>query len=204
MNKLLILLCLMAPLAMSAQTVNEIFRTMPSEMFPGFTEANKTMLLVDTGHTVVPYALGQVAKEVHTADYLRIKTSDIGTLQLKLLPLTTDSIVVCIIRTVCAPACDSHIAFYTPDWVELDAKNLFPTISKEIFYDYSQKNSDNYKYAVSLPDISPIAAEFADGSTDLTLKLDVETHLSDNDRAAVNPFLTNNPVTLRWQNGSFR
>jgi hypothetical protein len=79
----------------------------------GVSEGNKTMLLVDSGKTTVPYALGEIKKLEQSSDYLKIKTSDAGTTQLKMLPVAKDSSIVCIIKTVCAEACDSHISFYT-------------------------------------------------------------------------------------------
>lgn len=202
MRKTVLFISFLLSATIYAQDIGDVFKSMPSEMLPGFTDANKTMLLVDTGKTVVPYALGEIEKLSHTNDYLIINTSDIGTMQLKLLP-TADSSVVCVIRTVCAKACDSNIRFFTTDWQEVDSKTILPEISKEIFFDSSQKNSDKYKYALSLPDISPISAEFVNGKDDLTLRFDAKTYLSAEFYEEVKPFLKSETVLLSWHNGKF-
>ena len=203
MKKALVYIFLFISVTLSAQNIGDIFKQMPTNMLPGFTEANKTMLLVDTGKTVVPYALGEIEKQVQTNDFLKLKTSAVGTIQLKLLPIAEDSSIICVIRTVCAKACDSYIAFFSTDWKELDKNNFLPTISKEIFFDSSQKNSDKYKYAVSLSDISPISAEFVNEQEDLTLKLNIEVCLSKDDFEEAKPFLKNESLVLKWNNNRF-
>lgn len=203
MKKLFIYIFLSLSITAQAQSISDVFKQMPADMLPGFTDANKTMLLVDTGTTVVPYALGEMEKEFQTSDYLKLKTSEVGTLQLKLLPIASDSSVVCVIRTVCASACDSHISFFTTDWEKLDGNDFLPIISKEIFFDSSQKDSDKYKYAVSLPDVSPISAEFVGRQNDLTLHFDAETYLSPVIFEEVKPFLKNESVVLKWNNIRF-
>lgn len=203
MKKLLVYIFLLLSVTAYSQSIGNIFKRMPADMLPGFTDANKTMLLVDTGKTVVPYALGEIVKDFQTDDYLKLKTSDVGTIQLKLLPITADSSIVCVIRTVCASACDSHITFFTTEWEDLKSNDFLPVISKEIFFDSSQKNSDKYKYAVSLPDISPISAEFVRGQKDLTLKFDVETYLSSEVFEEIKPLLKSESVILKWNNKQF-
>jgi hypothetical protein len=153
---LLLLLLLMISSIAFAQNAGSLFKSMPSELLPGVTEGNKTMLLVDSGKTVVPYTLGEIQKMAQSDDYLLIKTSDAGTMQLKLLPMSNDSMIVCLINTVCAGVCDSHISFFTTHLEKLDSGAFLPEISAEIFFNSSLKKSENEKYALSLQDIYPI------------------------------------------------
>ena len=48
------------------QTINELFKSMPSQYLPAFSEANKTMLLVDSSLSVIPYSLGQIERLEYT------------------------------------------------------------------------------------------------------------------------------------------
>ena len=177
---------------------------MPSELLPGVSEGNKTMLLVDSSYTTVPYPLGDVSKIADSDDFLHIRTSAAGDLQLKVLPLSDDSLVVCLIQTVCAGVCDSRITFYTSAWQEVDQRQFLPQLTKDFFFDSSKNNSDNYKYAVSLPDIYPISARFTKTGTDLTLKLHYKERLTEDQIAAFTPYLKGDTLLLKWKNGSFR
>ena len=195
---------LLLSLPTKAQTMGELFKTMPTDLLPGISEGNKTMLLVDSGQTAVPYALGEIRKLAQKADYLKIKTSEVGTTQWKLLPVGNDSTIVCMIKTVCAEACDSHITFYTTKWQKISSENLLPEFSSEIFFDSSKKKGENYKYAVSLQLSNPIAAEFDESGTDLKLTLDYKTFLTGEQIAEIQPFLKSDTIVLKWKNNAFR
>ncbi|MDI9605133.1 MAG: DUF3256 family protein [Bacteroidota bacterium] len=203
MKAILLLLLCFTTLA-NGQTMGDLFKAMPSELLPGLSDGNKTMLLVDTGQTSVPYALGEVKKRVHNDDHLLIQTSNVGTIELKLLPVAQDSIIICVIRTVCAQACDSRIDFYTTGWEKIDDSTLLPPINREIFFDSSQKERENYKYAVSLPGIYPVLAKFSDNGTDLLLAFDFKEHLDEQQIAEVLPFLKSDTIVLKWDRVSFK
>ena len=204
MHHLILLFFLSLSTIVEAQQVGDLFKAMPPELLPGVSEGNKTMLLVDSGKTTVPYPLGEIVKEAYGNDYLRLQTSKIGTLQLKLLPVSEDSVVVCLIKTVCGNVCDSHISFYTSEWKKLDKEAFLPTISAEIFLNSSQKKSKNDKYAVSLPDIYPISATFNETETDLTLTFHYKERLAEEQIQQLEPLLKGDSLVLTWKNGSFR
>ena len=204
MHHLILLFFLSLSTIVEAQQVGDLFKAMPPELLPGVSEGNKTMLLVDSGKTTVPYTLGEIVKEAYGNDYLRLQTSKIGTLQLKLLPVSEDSVVVCLIKTVCGNVCDSHISFYTSEWKKLGKEAFLPTISAEIFLNSSQKKSKNDKYAVSLPDIYPISATFNETGTDLTLTFHYKERLSEEQIQQLEPLLKGDSLVLTWKNGSFR
>ena len=187
-----------------SQNVGELFKSMPSELLPGVAESTKTLLLVDSGVITVPYALGEIKKLKQSSDYLKIKTSDAGTTQLKLLTIEKDSSIVCIIKTVCTEACDSHISFYTTEWKKIENNRFLPEISSEIFFDSSKKEMENYKYAVSLHHIYPISAAFSENGSDLTLTFNYKTLLTDDQAAEIKPFLKSDIVALKWENALFR
>lgn len=187
-----------------AQTVGDLFKSIPVELLPGVSEGNKTMLLVDTGKTTVPYPLGEIQKVAQSDDYLQIKTSDIGTTQLKLLPVSGDSVIVCLIKTVCGDVCDSNLSFYTTGWKKLNSEAFLPEFSAEIFFNSSPKMPENDKYAVSLPDIYPISAAFNEKGTDLTLMFHYKDRLTKEQIEELKPLLKSDSVVLTWNNASFR
>ncbi|MDO5523012.1 MAG: DUF3256 family protein [Bacteroidia bacterium] len=204
MKKTLLLLLIFVSASAFSQKIDDVFKSMPNHIVPGLTDGNRTMFLVDTGQTAIPYPLGEIQKLAYSPDFLKIRTSEIGFTQIKLLPLVNNTQIICVIKTVCGNACDSHINFYSTEWVELNADTLLPYISAESFFDSSKKNSDNYKFAVSLPDIYPISAEFENGSNSLTFKLDLEKYLSAEQRAEIEPFIKTETITLNWDKTSFK
>lgn len=185
-----------------SQNINEIFKNMPDEFVPGLSEADRTILLADNKTGSIPYALGKVTKEENSDSYLRLRTSDIGTLQLKLLPSNQYKKVICVIKTVCGKACDSQIEFYTQHWKPLSKTNFLPTIKKDLFFKNPINAADNYK--VNLLDISPISAAFLNNSDNLTLVLDYQSYLSPENSGKFKTILKQEAITLHWDNNRFQ
>jgi hypothetical protein len=186
------------------QTISDVFKTMPTSFLSGSFESNRRVLLADTIGTTVSTTLGEITKLDYSDNFLEIRTSAVGTTQIKLLPINTDSVIICLVRTVCGPACDSHISFYTTEWEKLETRMFLPEISAKNFFNSSQKNSENYKYAVSLSDVLPISAQFNGRNTDIELMLNYKQHLSASAIAEMTPFLKTGSIVLQWRNGKFQ
>lgn len=124
-----LLLALWMPLWLPAQTMKDVFLAMPDTLLPALT-ANDRADFVDflDSHmrAQVKNRLGQPSEMLAlTADYLLLQTSAAATMQLKLLPLTDSTRVVCCVRTYAGPAADSQLMFYTPQWQPLSSDGLF-------------------------------------------------------------------------------
>ena len=206
MNKYILPFFLLLSFTIQGQSIGDIFKMMPNEILPGVSEGNKTMLIVDSANTSVPYIFGEIKKVSHGNDYLKIETSELGNIQLKLLPISSDSMVLSVINTVCggtnASVCNSIIKFYTTNWEKLDNDLFISALSPELFMDSSKKDSDNYKYALSLPDIYPISATFSETSTDLKLVFHYKERLTGLQLKEFEPYLSNDTVVLEWD-GTF-
>jgi hypothetical protein len=186
------------------QKIDDVFKTMPDSILPGLSGDNKIMMLMDTGKTVIPYQLGAFEKLSHRDSYLNIRSSEVGTTQIKLLTLINNSKIVCVVKTVCSAVCDSQIAFYSTAWEKLEKNSLLPDIDIESFFDSSKKGSDNYKFAVSLPDILPVKACFEGGGDDLTFSIDFSSYLMQEDREQMKPFLKTEQLVLKWNKTRFQ
>ena len=208
MKKYILSVFILLATTVSGQTLDDLFRSIPPSILPGITEDNKTMLIVDTAAASVPYIFGEITKLSHTESYIKLQTSDIGTTQIKLLPIAGDSVIISVVNTVCggvkSAICNSDISFYTTEWEKLNNNLYLPEISAESFFDSSKKSTDNYKYALSLPDMSPISAEYNGTGNTLTLIFNYKKHLSDNHIETIKPFLISDTLALSWQDNSFR
>jgi hypothetical protein len=123
------------------QNIDTLFKTMPDELLPAFSEANKTMLLVDSSMSVIPYPLGEIEKLDYSETFLSLKTSKVGTMQIKILPLVNNTKIVALINTVCSKVCDSNVRFFTQEWEEIDKKGLLPELAPHIFFDKTEMDT---------------------------------------------------------------
>ncbi|NLA62945.1 MAG: DUF3256 family protein [Bacteroidales bacterium] len=188
----------------SGQTINELFKSMPSEYLPAFSEANKTMLLVDSSLSVIPYALGEIERLEYTDTFLSLKTSEVGTMQIKILPLVNNTQIVALIKTVCSSnVCDSDIQFLTNEWEEIQKNNILPTIPPSIFFDETKTDTPGFKWSVSQIDIYPLQLQFKDGSNDLQVTFNIKKHLSKQDALKIETYLAKESIDLTWNKSTF-
>ena len=203
MRTKIVLLFLLLPVVMHGNTIDSFFRNMPGRLLPGFTEQHRERLLA-TQDATITYVLGEIVKLQHTDTFLELKTSSVGTMQIKLLPISWGRVVICVVRTVCGSGCHSQIQFFDRNWRELDARRLMPEISPSIFIDPLQKEAGNDKYALSLSGISPISAQLNGHDNDIVLTFNYKSHLSDEMIMELSPFLRTDTVVLQWRNRRFQ
>ena len=124
----------------SAQTtIRNCFAAMPDSLLPYLTKNNR-LDCIDFAEndmkTPVDNLLdGKSHMEQLTDNYLLMQLNKTTTLQMKLLPRETDTLI-CMVKTMQAPEPVSMIKFYTTDWTEIDI--LLPAMAK----DQRQKTKD--------------------------------------------------------------
>ena len=99
-----------------------------------------------------------------TNDCALIRLSQSSTLQLRLLPTTGSTSIVCLINTVSAPAAESVVKFYDSEWNLLKDKIALPENDKILSYFTHRPDSiTEERYAELLTHIDPImvSAEFS-------------------------------------------
>ncbi len=186
-----------------SQNIDSVILDMPENIIPALSVDNRTMLLVDSTARVIPTVFGEVEKLTYRDDYLKVKTSDVGTAQIKTLDTKNDTYIVCVIKTVCAPACDSDIKFYDSEWEEIDKSTLLPSMTVESFITFKDNQKHQTIYKSLLPDICLIDARF-DNTGKLVLKLDVENYLSGEDLEKFNQTFELKDLTLKWDSVYFK
>jgi len=192
-----------------AQDISSVIFSMPDELTLKIPDDQKEILSAlpeDTATVTVSNILGgDVERIAMSKDYVVIKTSDIGMLQIKLLPLINNSYIVGVIRTVCDMACDSRIDFYTTDWKHLSTAELFPEKDKEWFLNTgADRESFQIKNAYAALDMTPVKYVFSPDNQTVTAMYDIKKYLSADDYKLLEPFLSTNQVTFSWDKTSFK
>lgn len=191
------------------ESIDSIVLNMPDEIIFGLQTSQKEFLLTNPDDSaqikVATNLYPQLTRSSFSKDYIRIKTSAAGDVQIKLLPLINNSKIVCVVKTVCGQICDSRIQFYTTNWQPIDSSTLFPEISIERFINTeSDHENSSYKNAVSELDISPMKITLSANDDNATVEYDIKQYLSKEDYKIVEPYLTNKPIILSWDKRSFK
>lgn len=198
---------------MKAQTIKDVILSIPDNIITGLSMEQKEQLCegvsndsVSLDTVIIANALnGELKRDMISSDFVEFQTSEVGTLQIKVLPLVNDSKILCVVKTVCSDACDSRIQFYTMDWKLLPEQNLIPRRTFDWFVKPdADRESTDYKDAVKAVDMNPMT--FSLSPDDLTLNVDseLENYLSSEDYDELKPFLITEPKVFVWDKSSFK
>ena len=208
-RRLLIIVSIFCALSATAQNMKSVFVSMPDSIAPLLTQTNKEDCIdfLDSNmKAVVKNRFGNEAEmKALTENYVLMQTSPVGTLEMKLLPLNDSTNVVCMVKTVCASACDSEVHFYTSDWSKkLDAKNFLQTPEADAFFLPNDTLTDEDALIRKKADMHLMKVSLSKDDASLTYIYSTPDYLNEEDREKLLPHLRKEPIVLRWQDGKFR
>ena len=193
----------------NAQQAKQYFVSMPDTILPLLTEINRADcidFLESNMRAIVTNRLDGKSEMTKLSDnYIAMKISEQSNWQMKLLVLNDTTQVICTVFTACAPACDSHIKFYTTQWEPLptaDYIQALPTLSdylpqlNEIDYDIQTLN------AVKQADLLLVMMQLSADDNTLVCTLDTPRYMEKDAAQKLTPLLRE-PIVYMWESGTF-
>lgn len=186
--------------AVSAQDMRSLFVEMPDSLLPLLTKINREDCVdfLDAGMRARVTNRFDEESELFLFNdsYLHLKTSKNGWMQMKLLHTASDT-VVCVVNSVCAEACDSRIAFFTPQWKQLKSEEYFsaPQISDFIV------ESDSTEYFRNMADIYLVELSLSETSDSLKARYTMPQYMLREDSARIAPHLKT--LEYKWNGKRF-
>ncbi len=184
--------------AVVAQDMRSLFLNAPDSILPLLTRNNRADCIdfLDAGMRArVTNRLDGISELLFIDDdYMELSSSASSLVQMRLLPCGGDT-VIAVVRSVCAEACDSRIAFYKRDWSVADVSFFRPAVA-DFFVatdslDHLLKRCDIYLVRLSLS---------REGDT-LSAEYTMPRYMSEEDSLLVAPKLR--PLLYRWRDGAF-
>jgi len=193
-----------------AQEAKTCFKNMPDSLCPLLSAVNRADFIdfveSDMKAEVTNSFGGKSEMTELTSDYLQVRMSPQSTWQMKLLAVNDTTRVICTVSTVCAPACDSHIRFYTTDWQELPASSYLPSLP--VMDDFIAEAGDSvntyeYQEARRQADMLLMKADLSANDATLTFTCTTLDYMSKEAAEKLKPFVRR-PVVYTWSGSSFR
>lgn len=200
---MLSLFLLFAFVSAPAQCITDALADMPENIIPTLTEENKRALLEDSTITIVKTLLGEITRVELRNDYIKLRTSAVGSTQIQLLNNEQGENLICVIQTVCAPACNSDIVLYNSNWELIKDIELLPELTSESFVTPLPKGDPYIVAHTLLPNICPILAQFNEDGM-LVLQLDIDNYLSGEMLKEFNNTFEKRDLVLQWNGHTFR
>ena len=205
----MIFVCMFCVMSVVAQNMKSVFVAMPDSVTPLLTKVNREDCIdfLDSNmKAVVKNRFGNVAEmKVLTDDYVLMQTSEVGMLEMKLLPLADSTKVICMVKTVNVPVADSSVRFYTSDWSQqLDVKEFLQLPSMDAFFLPNDSLKDEAILTRKKADMHLMKAQLSKEDASLTFTYTTPDYLNEEDREKLVPHLRKEPIVLRWSEGKFR
>lgn len=208
-KRMLLILCLFCTMSVFAQNMKSVFISMPDSIAPLFTKVNKEDCVdfLDSGmKAVVTNRFGSKSEMKDLSDgYVLMQTTGSSTLEMKLLPVNDSTKVICMVKTVCASACDSRIHFYTSDWSrELPVSDFLVMPDAGMFFLPTDTVTQEYALIRKKADMHLVKVSLSKDDASLTFIYTTPDYLNKEDREKLLPYLRKEPIVLKWQEGKFR
>ena len=209
-KRLSILICLffLGVSCLQGQEAKTFFKNMPDSLSPLLTAVNRADFidfLESKMKAEVTNRFG--AKSEMTAlssDYIKVRMSSQSFWEMKLLPVDDSTKVICVVSTVCAPACDSHVKFYATDWQELSSSSFLPRCP--VMKDFLTVNPDTldvfHQAALRQADMLLVKAELAADEPALKFTLATTDYMDKEAAEKLTAFIRRS-IVCRWEKGRF-
>lgn len=171
------LMAMMLPQHLSAQKqARDVFNSMPDSVLPYLTAVNRADCIDYLDSKMKARVTNRFDQKTEmtdlSGDYIKLQLSPESTWQMKLLPLADSTQVVCVVRTVCASACDSSISFYTTDWRQLPATDyLQPLPEVKDFFTAEALADEELAPSIAAFDMRLLKLDFTADDTALIVTL---------------------------------
>lgn len=195
--------------SLHAQQAKNCFINMPDSMSSLLTSVNRADcidFLESKMKAEVTNRFGGKSEMTElTPDYIRMQLTPQSTWQMKLLPVNDSTKIVCTVSTVCAPACDSDVHFYTTDWEELPSETYlssFPVMDDFIMAAPDTVDIYDYQNARRQADMLLMKADLSAKDATLTFTFTTPDYIEKTTAEKLKPFLRR-PVVYVWKEGKF-
>ena len=206
-RKLYVLILLVTiTMATSARTpMRQWFASMPDSVMPLLTK-NDRLDFVDFMDCKMPAVVtnrleGKSEMKVLTNDYLYIEYTKSSSVEMKLLPVTDTTDVLCMVTTVKATVDDSHVAFFSEGWVPLSASTFLTTPQMQDFF--TEERSDSAMMAYKKIDVFFKTYALSADEATITCRLSALDYLTKADASELRSYILSPEIIYSWKNGSF-
>ena len=185
-----------------SQFMRTVFGNLPEsvDLFIDSLKRQDLMDLYESGHkTGVMNAFNENCKLLDfSSTYLKLECG-VMQLELALLPLINDSKIICCIKTICAPACDSQLAFFTSNWKPLDANDIIIPVAAGWFF-----KNETIPAIDDFPDFDLMQYTFIPDRQELVQTYNSPEYLSKEAKEKIEPLLKKASKVYKWKKNGFK
>jgi len=191
-----------------AQEMKDVFIQMPDSVSGVLTKVNRAdcvdFLASNMKAQVTNRYNRQSELKVLTKDYLLLQATPQSLWEMKLLPVNDSTKIVCFIRSVCAPVCDSRVEFYTTDWKPLvRSEYLKPPMADSFFLPTDSLHTDRLALLRKEADLTFLKASLSPDNASLSYTYTTMDFVRKETAEKLRPYLRPLPLRYEWNGVRF-
>lgn len=213
-RKVYCIICLLVALQIvTAQEIKDLFIQMPDTLLPYLTKVNRADcidFLASNMKAEVKNRFDQTTEMTSLSkDYLALTLSAQSKYEMKLLPTSDTTNIICSVYTYEGNVPNSHIKFYTTDWKELSTEQFLSLPEPRLFLPdsipsiISDTLETSWKDLRKEADILFTRATLNDSTNSIRFIYTTPLYLESEKRAVITPLLNQKEVVYPWINGKF-
>lgn len=194
----------------AAQNIEKLYVGMPDVLNPTLSKQNRLELVeyYKSGHG--DSIANRFGKSAHllTLDslnsFVQVKNTSSSSFAMKVLRLDDNKPVLGIIRTVCAPVCQSVIEFYDTTWKPMLLQFILPKAIEWVNKTKVDSADLDMRWVESVLQNSFVSLSFDSVTGAIIAKNNSTDFMSDEDRKLIAPLLDDKPIRFELQNNKWQ
>lgn len=208
------LICLLVTtLTVSAQDIKNLFIQMPDTLLPYLTKVNRADCIDFLASNMKAEVKNRFDRTTEmtslSKDYIALTLSPQSKYELKLLPTSDTTNIICSVYTYEGKVPNSHVKFYTTDWKELSTEDYLSLPQPESFLPDSisvsmkEKLNGRWEEVQKEADILFTRASLSDSTTSIRFTYTTPLYLDSEKREILTPLLKQKEIVYPWTNGKY-
>jgi hypothetical protein len=194
----------------AAQNVEKLYVDMPDALNPTLSKQNRLELIeyYKSGHG--DSISNRFGKSAHllTLDslnsFVQVKNTSSSSFAMKVLRLDDNKPVLGVIRTVCAPVCQSVIEFYDTAWKPIPLQFTMPGAIEWVNKTKVDSADLDMRWVESVLQNSFVSLSFDSVTGAIIAKNNSVDFMSDEDRKLIAPLLEDKPIRFEFRNNTWQ
>jgi hypothetical protein len=209
MKKIFFILLIICALPISAQNIEQVFINLPEQYLQVLSKEKRSALLfyhsIGRADSIENNLKGISRLAVLDTDYLKVNLTEKSVFELKIWRLSDTTEIIGFSHTVCAPVCDSQVAFFDKNFrrLDTDGNQMFPDIAVQDFLNAATAAGETVENIVRKHDALFATISFSPKSSSIVLKSNAKDFLPKEIYADLEQYLIGDSIELMFENGIF-
>jgi len=205
-SRLIILLFILLSQSIFSQKIDKLYVNMPEILNSILSKQNRLELVENYKAHQSDSVTNRFQNQSHLIlldvlnQHIVVKNTASSTFDMKVLTLADSTLAIGIIRTVCAPVCQSSIEFYDTAWSKIPLQFKMPKAIEWLNQKSFPVEKLDLNWGKNLMNVSFVSLSFSSDNQQIKAVNNTLGFLSNVDRKTIQPYVIEKPIFFKLKN----